>query len=89
MKTLHIVNKSPEQARFGRCLAAFDRDDQLLLTENAVIAAGAASLKLPTHCFALEADLKARGLTSGTSVVAIDYQEMVKLTVEADRVICW
>ncbi|SDW64203.1 sulfurtransferase complex subunit TusB [Marinobacter mobilis] len=89
MKTLHIVNKSPDQARFGRCLAALEASDQLLLTENAVIALADAGIVLPSENYALAADLEARGLAGRPTTTVIDYPGMVRLTADADRIICW
>lgn len=89
MRTLHIVNKSPELPRFVRCLAALAETDQLLLTENAVIALADATIALPQATYALAADLEARCLEGRETTTVIDYPGMVRLTADADRVICW
>lgn len=89
MRTLHIVNKSPDQPRFRSCLNALAKHDQLLLTENAVLAATDGMTALPDECYALAADLQARGVKAPGETTAIDYAGMVRLTADADRIICW
>lgn len=89
MKTLHILNKQPENSRFRRCLETISASDQLLLTENAVLALTCADLTLPKDTFALSADVEARGVPAGAYTATVDYEGMVKLSANADRVICW
>ncbi|WP_083260285.1 sulfurtransferase complex subunit TusB [Marinobacter sp. X15-166B] len=90
MTTLHILNKSPDHPRFALCLAAVTGEDQLLLTENAVLALADTTLTLPARVAALAADMDARGLTgNGLSRYGVGFDHMVRLTTQASRIISW
>ncbi|WP_336366559.1 sulfurtransferase complex subunit TusB [Marinobacter sp. C2H3] len=89
LNTLHIVNRTPDQARFQHCLAALADGDALLLTENAVLAlAGNHLAGVTVPVYALVADAAARSLEPGAEQ-GIDYAGMVSLSARAKRVISW
>ncbi|MBD3642421.1 MAG: sulfurtransferase complex subunit TusB [Marinobacter sp.] len=90
IKTLHILNKSPEHPRFTRCLTVAGPEDTVLLIENGVLGLVAASASASGKLLALDADLAARGVgnQSGT-VETVDYDAMVELTTRAQQVISW
>ena len=78
IQTLHILNKSPDHPRATRCLEMVAEEDCLLLIGGGVL------------LLALTQDLDARGLANlAGNVSAVDYAEMVSLSVQAKRVISW
>lgn len=91
MRTLHILNKPPGHPRFQRCLAALDEQDQLLLTESAVLAMTDPGDLPWQRTSALVADVEARALSRAAKdrVTLVSYDEMVRLTVESERTISW
>ncbi len=90
MTTLHILNKSPDHPRFTLCMKALAGSDQLLLTENAVLALTDSETSLPATVLALSADMMARGLTQADlSEHGIGFDDMVRLTAHATRIISW
>ncbi len=88
--TLHILNKTPDHPRFSECLGTLGADDVLILTENGVLAL-ATEVHLNTrHIYALAPDAQARGMAESTDdSILVDYQDMVDLTLQAQRVISW
>lgn len=90
MTTLHILNKSPDHPRFVLCVSTLASDDQLLLTENAVLALADTTVSLPANVLALSPDMKARGLNQANlSQYGIGFDGMVRLTAQATRIISW
>ena len=102
MTTLHTVNKSPfERNSLDTCLSLCSSDGSILLIEDAVVAAisktsVAESLEKAIasgiKVFALEEDLKARGLPCDRlidRITLVDYSGFVKLATENDRVQSW
>ena len=101
MNTLHTINKSPfEKPSLDSCLRTARDGASVLLFEDGVYAvmrgtvfegvikAAGKRLKL----FALEADLKARGLAEESvveGVKIVDYGGFVDLTVANDQVQAW
>lgn len=88
--TLHILNKPPGHPAFKLCLGSMAPEDTLLLTENGVVALADRETELPARIYALAPDMKARAIAEPEAGAnAIDYDGMVALTIEADRVISW
>ena len=87
--TLHILNKPPGHPRFETCLQAIQDCDQLVLTENAVLALADRSVTLPAACKAMKADVDARALDEQARTATIDYAELVRLTAKHSRIISW
>ena len=90
LHTLHILNKTPDHARFSECLGTMGPDDAIALTENGVLSLPASSALMTARVYALASDLKARGVsTEHLKAEAIDYAELVNLSLAAERVISW
>lgn len=90
LHTLHILNKTPEHVRFSECLGMMGPDDAVTLTENGVLSLTGSTALKTARVYALATDLTARGLSAeGTTATAIDYAELVNLTLKAERVISW
>lgn len=101
MAMLHTVNKSPfEKTSFDSCLRLAQAGSAILLIEDAVYAAmkgTSAEEKLRSSMrqfefYALEPDLKARGLDSSNcieSIELVDYDGFVDLVAEHDNVQAW
>lgn len=91
MPRLHLLNKAPDHARFGRCLASIASDDTLVLMENAVLAVTGDHGLPAARTVALAEDLEARGLATGadTAVGAISIEQLVALTETHTTVISW
>lgn len=88
--TLHIINKSPEHARFQHCLASVQQGDTLLLIEDAVLALLDREKQLPEASYGLEADAKARAVANRVPAEQlVDYAGFVQLTVNHSRIINW
>ncbi len=95
---LHIVNKSPYmKSSLESCIRVAQKNDPILLIEDAVLGAaaggGVESLvqgALKNHpVYALGADISARGLSSLTpGVKVIDYADFVDL-VEQHKPMTW
>jgi len=96
---LHTVSQSPHAgSALNSCLRAASRDSCILLLEDAVYAAcvgsTAAAALLASDCrvFALQADLKARGISSTMlvdSISVVDYSGFVQLSVDCHAVQSW
>lgn len=90
MHTLHIVSKSPGHPRFLECLFLVDTKDAILLTGNGVVALADSSIQVPAPLYALHDDIQARALTPDSAQCrVIGYDDMVALTIQAQRVISW
>ncbi|HEY1845741.1 MAG TPA: sulfurtransferase complex subunit TusB [Buttiauxella sp.] len=94
---LHILNQSPFSADLDTLLRCVKAGDELLLTQDGVIAAleGGRHLELllaaPISISALREDLEARGLVAqiSTKIDAVSYNDFVRLTVKHERQITW
>ncbi|MEX0941613.1 MAG: sulfurtransferase complex subunit TusB [Pseudomonadales bacterium] len=93
---LHTVNKSPlRESSLGSCLQFMAQADAIVLLEDGVYAAiknvdfglGAASGRV----YALESDIKARGLDARLrdDIKVIGYEDFVTLCTEYDVVKSW
>ena len=101
MSTLHTVNKSPfETQSLSSCLAHALEGSAVLMLEDGVYGAmagasnaGALSDAMTRgNVYALEADVKARGLDPQRfvdGVELVDYAGFVKLAVDHDKVQAW
>ena len=101
MSVLHIVNKSPyDRNSLDSCLRLAKADAAILLIEDGIYAVqknAAATDKmeqaLKNHAvYALEPDLKARGVSPDSmidGITLIDYDGFVKLTTEHDKLQSW
>ena len=101
MSVLHIVNKSPyDRSSLDTCLRLARPDAAILLIEDGIYAVrknAAAADKvqqaLGKHkVYALEPDLKARGVNTENMIDGIelvDYDGFVKLTTEHDKLQSW
>lgn len=88
--TLHILNKAPEHPRTAQCLAALAPEDALLLIENGTLLLATQGAPATCQLFALAPDIQARGLRVDTKQMkAVDYSDMVSLSLAAKRVISW
>ncbi|WP_166259951.1 sulfurtransferase complex subunit TusB [Marinobacter salicampi] len=91
MPVLHVLNKSPNHPRFGYCLAALADNDALILIENAVFGLGSAN-RFRCRVYALQDDVKARGLPSpsaGEAIELVDLPGWVTLTATYSRIVHW
>jgi tRNA 2-thiouridine synthesizing protein B len=96
---LHTVNKSPfASTALDSCLRAALPGAAILLMEDAVYAAragSAASEKLGSltgiRCFALQADVKARGLLNSLAehIELASFDDFVRLSTECHAVQSW
>lgn len=101
MTTLHTVNKSPfEQRTLRACMDVCQPGDAILLIEDGVYGALPASpdskalqalRDRPVELFALEPDLRARGLLQRTSadISIVDYDHFVQLSVAHATLQSW
>ena len=98
MKTLHIVNRSPEHpSTMARCLRFSSKNDSLLLIEDGVYFALASTLSkikqsldaLNISLYALEEDLIARGIQADKSIQTVSYDGFVKLTATHSKSSSW
>jgi len=90
IKTLHILNKSPDHPRAAKCLEMVSEEDGLLLIGGGVLFLAAAKLPDAGKLFALSPDADARGLGHLTgNASAVDFNGMVTLSLQAQRVISW
>ena len=95
--TLHTLNRTPSQsALLADCLSATSSGDALLLLEDGVYCALSSQqspLQLPegVRCYALSADVAARGLTAclNLNVTLVDDAGFVKLCCDHDKVLSW
>jgi tRNA 2-thiouridine synthesizing protein B len=97
MSILHTVNTSPFQTHaLQQCLALLNKQDSLLLLEDAVIAAQAKhaffeelkQLSLQGRLMVLAADLEARGLESSMGKQCT-YADFVDLVVKHKSQMAW
>lgn len=94
---LHILQHSPFQTDLESLLRCVKPGDDLLLLQDAVIAAlsGTKALDLllaaPISIYALHEDIEARGLVAqiSTSIVKVSYTDFVGLTVKHEQQITW
>jgi len=90
IKTLHILNKSPEHPRAAQCLAALSGADTLLLIENGTLLLATADLPTICRVFALSPDVVGRGLQDAAGeATVVGFDDMVSLSLQAQRVISW
>lgn len=90
MHTLHIISKSPGNTRFRECLGMIGEQDAILLTGNAVTALSDSTITLPETVYALQEDLRARAIDPGQDISGqVTFDDMVSLTIQAQRVISW
>ena len=101
MSILHIINTSPSmRTSLQSCLRVAQKDNAIILIENAVIAAKnnchtdqlIKDALEKSKLFVLEPDLKARGINSDQLIQGIelvDHSGFVKLTVRFDGVQTW
>jgi len=90
IRTLHILNKSPDHPRAAQCLAMMSPEDGLLLTGNGVLFLSTRDLPATGNVFALSPDVDARGLGHlAGDASALDFADMVRLSLQAQRVISW
>lgn len=89
---LHLIQKSPFQSQCLKdCLNIATADDSFLLMQDGVYALQKTDFT-EQYCniYALESDLKARGLTDTHSNVSIiTYAEFVALTEKHNKVLSW
>jgi tRNA 2-thiouridine synthesizing protein B len=70
--------------------AVISAGDAILLIENAVYGQlNGDNCRPDVKLFALEADLKARGVTAQSDLMVIDYAGFVSLCTEYDKVVSW
>lgn len=87
---LHMINKAPDHPRFLQCLQALEATDTLLLTESAVLAMADSDFAPPCPCFALTADVEARGLARMANPdQLLDTQGWVQMTADHERMMNW
>ena len=101
MAVLHIINKSPyERNSLDTCLRVIREDAAILLIEDGIYALrknAAAADKLQAalekhRIFALEPDLKARGIDPEQAIEGVslvDYDGFVELTTKYDKLQSW
>ncbi len=92
---LHTVNKSPDSSNaLTSCLRAALPGSHLLLLEDGVYAAREGqdiTADTGIHCYALEADVQARGLQNllAANITLVDYAGFVWLCTECHAVQSW
>ncbi|MFK8067861.1 MAG: sulfurtransferase complex subunit TusB [Gammaproteobacteria bacterium] len=98
MTTLHIINSLPMmRSCLQQCLSVIQKNDAIILIENAVIAAKKNNqneelIKNNKNVFVLQADLKARAIKPDqiiNNVELVDYSGFVKLTVKYNNTLTW
>ena len=101
MSDLHTVNKSPfERDSMGTCLSMALPGSSILLIEDGVYAAlkgtvmadKMAAAMADRKLYALEPDLKARGIDAGRlldGIELVDYAGFVDLVTSHDKVQAW
>lgn len=90
IRTLHILNKSPDHPRAAQCLAMISPEDGLLLTGSGVLFLSAGVLPSMGKVFALSPDVDARGLGNfAGNASTVGFADMVTLSLQAQRVISW
>lgn len=93
---LHTVNKAPSNSSLAACLKVAAPDSAVLLIEDGVYAALRNAANIPDSLFqhrvyALEADVKARGLGAklAPQIELVDYDGFVALATQYDCVQSW
>jgi len=95
---LHTVNKSPfAHQALAQCLERIKTGDSLLLLEDGVYGAlsshtHADKIRSLTVCYAIKADIEARGLRNkqlSSNIQFIDYNQFVTLSTEHELVQSW
>ncbi len=92
---LHTVNKSPDSSdALASCLRTALPGSHLLLIEDGVYAAREGqhiAADTGIHCYALEADIQARGLQDmlAENITVLDYAGFVRLSTECHAVLSW
>ena len=94
---LHTVNKSPFQdATLTQCLCRCDSSDGIILLEDGVYGAlqnsPQARKLLTVTCFAIEADIHARGLSTRPlikEIQLIDFERFLTLSCHYSSVLSW
>lgn len=94
---LHILQDSPFQTDLECLLRCVKRGDEILLRQDAVIAAlsGTRALDLllaaPISIYALQEDIEARGISAQilTGIGQLSYTDFVRLTVKHEQLISW
>ncbi|GKW11346.1 sulfurtransferase complex subunit TusB [Pectobacterium sp. IFB5596] len=94
---LHTLSTSPYHTDLDALLRSLEQGDALLLLQDGVIGAVAGGdiihrlLDSAVLLYALQPDAEARGITEqiSNSVVLIDYNEFVQLTVEHPQQLAW
>ncbi|MEQ9877979.1 sulfurtransferase complex subunit TusB [Pectobacterium aroidearum] len=94
---LHTLSCSPYHTDLDTLLQSLDKGDVLVLLQDGVIAALAGGNIIPrlldsaVSLYALRHDVVARGMAEqiSNSVVLIDYNEFVQLTVEHSQQLAW
>ncbi|MEQ9888965.1 sulfurtransferase complex subunit TusB [Pectobacterium zantedeschiae] len=94
---LHTLSCSPYHVDLDTLLRSLEQGDALLLLQDGVIAALAGGDIIhrlrdsAVPLYALRPDTEARGMTEqiSNSVVLIDYNEFVQLTVEHPQQLAW
>ena len=91
--TLHLIQKSPfEHSALKDCLAIIDNNDAILLMQDGVLACQHNLLDTTNTnypIYAINDDLRARGLDPSNNIQAIEFTGFVKLCETATRVISW
>lgn len=89
---LHVISSSPfAQTTLQNCLEFMRSDDQLIMTQDAVIASAVdkwCSIFKDRNIYVLHEDLLARGLTAKAGNV-ISMDEYVDLVVMHGSPLCW
>ena len=89
MAILHQIN---HREAFQRCQALVNKEDGIVLFEDAVLLLAENSkhfFNSDFQLYVLKADLDARAIKAIPEVVAIDYDEWVELTLKFDKTISW
>ncbi len=87
---LHLLAQSPFQGpALEHCQSACADQDWLLLLEDGVYALSTDRALPGARIFALEADLKARGLEAPAGVEVVDYRGFVRLTTQVEKTLSW
>jgi tRNA 2-thiouridine synthesizing protein B len=89
--TLHILHKLEGNMLPATLQRCFAKHDALLLTGDGVYAALNTKNTLPARCYALEADVRARGLLSlwPATIALIDHGDFVDLCVKYQKSVSW
>jgi sulfur relay protein TusB/DsrH len=94
---LHTLSAPPESGVAEQCLAALAGEDTLMLLGSGVLnswrfgATGGDALNIPAPVYALEADIRAHGITlpEGSPVQMIDHAGFVELAVRCKKQVAW